>query len=127
MATLESPKNVAEIPKALVKNMIFLATSGFGVVVALAWNEFIKAGINEYIAPHFAGNGIFSLFIYAVVVTIVAVVVIMQLSALEKRLAQIEDIIGKVVTNNDNPPHTSVTKKLSTKQTRKRAAKSKQK
>ncbi|MCA9368762.1 hypothetical protein KC721_00555 [Candidatus Woesebacteria bacterium] len=99
MATIESPEKISDVPKALIKNMIFLATSGFGVVVALAWNEFIKEVINEYIAPYFAGSGIISLFIYAVVVTTVAVVVIMQLSALEKKLGQIENMLEKTVQN----------------------------
>ena len=47
MAAIESPDKITDVPKALIKNMIFLATSGFGVVVALAWNEFIKAGIPD--------------------------------------------------------------------------------
>jgi len=92
MAAIESPEKISDVPKALVKNMIFLATSGFGVVVALAWNEFIKAGIDQYIAPYFKGGSILSLFIYAIVVTVVAVVVIMQLSSIEKRLARIESL-----------------------------------
>lgn len=98
MSKIESPEKITDVPKALVKNMIFLATSGFGVVVALAWNEFIKAGINEYIAPYFEGGSILSLFIYAVVVTSVAVLVIMQLSSLEKKLVQLENLLETQVT-----------------------------
>ena len=97
MPAIESPEKITDVPKALIRNMIFLATSGFGVVVALAWNEFIKAGIDQYIAPYFKGGGILSLFIYAVVVTAVAVIVIMQLSSAEKKLARFEDIIGEKI------------------------------
>lgn len=97
MANIESPEKITDVPKALVKNMIFLATSGFGVVVALAWNEFIKAGIDQYISPYFEGGGILSLLIYAVVVTGVAVLVIMQLSSLEKKLNQLETILEEKV------------------------------
>lgn len=98
MATIESPEKITDVPKALVKNMIFLATSGFGVVVALAWNEFIKAGIDQYIAPYFDGGGIVSLLIYAVVVTGIAVIVIMQLSSLEKKIDRLEMILEEKVS-----------------------------
>lgn len=93
MPAIESPEKITDVPKALVKNMIFLATSGFGVVVALAWNEFIKQTIDTYIAPYFKGSGVISLFIYALAITVIAVVVIMQLSALEKKFNQIDELL----------------------------------
>jgi hypothetical protein len=47
----------------------------------------IKNFVESYIKPYLGqGTGVFSLFIYAVVVTILAVVVTMQLSKIEKRL-----------------------------------------
>ncbi len=46
MPDIKPPDSLSEFPAALIKNMVVLATSGFGVVVALAWNEFIKTTID---------------------------------------------------------------------------------
>lgn len=62
--------------------MISLATAAFGVVAALAWNEFITEVVKAYLP---AGGGLIGLFIYAVVITIVAVVVITWLGRLAQR------------------------------------------
>jgi len=65
----------------IVRQMLALATSGFGLVAALAWNSVIQEFVNtslKKILP--AGSGIWSLLIYAIVVTILAVVVTLQLS-----------------------------------------------
>jgi len=48
-------------------------TAAFGMVAALAWNEAIKALIAKYIS---AGDELVPLLIYAIVVTIVAVICI---------------------------------------------------
>jgi hypothetical protein len=48
-----------------------LMTVAFGLIAALAWNDAIKAIIATLIPK---GNGITGLLIYAVIVTIVAVV-----------------------------------------------------
>lgn len=87
MAKIQPPEKITEVPLTIIKQMIILSTSGFGVVVALAWNEVIKNFVESYIKPYLGqGTGVFSLFIYAVVVTVLAVVVTMQLSKVEKRL-----------------------------------------
>ena len=66
--------------------MLDLSTSGFGLVAALAWNEFIKEVINQYIKPLVGGaSGLISLLIYAVLVTVLAVVVTVNLSRLIKK------------------------------------------
>ncbi|MAG59291.1 hypothetical protein CMO96_00675 [Candidatus Woesebacteria bacterium] len=66
--------------------MLQLATAGFGLVAALAWNEAIKATINEYIKPYIGGDsGIISLVIYAVIVTVLAVVITLQLARLSRK------------------------------------------
>lgn len=66
--------------------MLDLATSGFGLVAALAWNELIKELVGKYIQPLVGGlSGIISLLIYAVVVTVLAVVVTLNLSRLIKK------------------------------------------
>lgn len=65
----------------IVSQMLSLATAGFGLVAALAWNNLIQEIVNTYIKKYFPENsGVISLAIYAVVITIIAVFVIYQLS-----------------------------------------------
>lgn len=94
MSKLESPTSIQEFPLALVKNMTTLATSGFGVVVALAWNEAIKSAVEQFIDPYLGKNsGVVSLFIYATIMTFLAVAVTMQLSTIQKRLEEFHERI----------------------------------
>jgi len=53
-----------------LKTMIQLATAGFGLVAALAWNEVIKEFIDRYIS---SGSSLISKLIYALLVTSIAV------------------------------------------------------
>jgi hypothetical protein len=72
--------------KTLIGEMLKLATSGFGLVAALAWNELIREIVNNYIKPFTPeGSGALSLFIYALIVTILAVTITYQLSKLSKK------------------------------------------
>jgi hypothetical protein len=81
------PKHAREIKKEITKQMLTLATSGFGLVAALAWNEFIQEVVNEYIKPLVGGSsGIISHLIYAVLITTLAVVVTYQLSKLVSKI-----------------------------------------
>lgn len=87
MAKIETPNSTKELPKAVIKQMTTLATSGFGLVAALAWNNVIKETVDMYIKPLIGPNsGLVSLIIYAVLVTILAVIVTLQLSKLEQKL-----------------------------------------
>ena len=73
--------------KAVLKQMMLLATSGFGLVAALAWNNVIQELVNNYIKPYLpAGSSLFSLFIYAVIITTLAVTITYQLGKLIQRL-----------------------------------------
>ena len=68
------------------ERLLKLVTSGFGLVSALAWNELIKEFVKEYIKPLFGENsGLVSLLIYAVIVTLLAVLITYQLSKLTER------------------------------------------
>lgn len=72
---------------AVVTQMITLSTSGFGLVAALAWNSFIQEFVSNYIKKIFpSGSGLVSLFLYAIIVTVLAVIVTLQLSQLKERL-----------------------------------------
>lgn len=96
MSKIETPPSLKLFPLSVIKNMIGLATSGFGVVVALAWNEAIKKAVETYIDP-FLGerSGVISLFIYAVIVTLLAVSITMQMTRLQKKFEELEESVQK--------------------------------
>jgi hypothetical protein len=114
MSGIEPPQNIKELPLAVIKNMIVLATSGFGVVVALAWNEFIRALVTNYINPILGtGSGIASLMIYAILMTLLAVVVTMQLSQIQKKLELINESLSvKAVRPETDLKHTPKPRKI---------------
>jgi hypothetical protein len=65
--------------------MLTLATSGFGLVAALAWNNVIQEFFKVYISKWLPqGGGVISLLVYALVVTFIAVLVTYHLSKLIK-------------------------------------------
>ncbi len=73
----------------VVKQMVTLSTSGFGLVAALAWNNFIQEFVNNYIKKWLPGqSGLISLLVYAIVVTLLAVLVTLQLTRLSQRLQE---------------------------------------
>jgi large-conductance mechanosensitive channel len=72
--------------KEILKQMLILSTSALGLVAALAWNQVIQELVSQYIEPLIGGvSGIISLLIYAVLVTILAVVVTYNLTKIIKR------------------------------------------
>jgi hypothetical protein len=72
----------------IIRQMLSLATSGFGLVAALAWNSVIQEFVNSYIKKLLpGGSGILSLLIYAVMVTFLAVFVTYQLSKILNRIS----------------------------------------
>ena len=75
-----------KVKKEIMTQMLTLATSGFGLVAALAWNNLIQEFVETYIKPLVGGaSGIVSLLIYAVLVTALAVLVTYNLSRLVKK------------------------------------------
>lgn len=80
-------KGEQKIHVEVIKQMVTLSTSGLGLVAALAWNSLIQEVVNSYVKKWLPGNsGVISLLIYALVVTILAVFVTLQLSKLSQRL-----------------------------------------
>ena len=70
----------------VIRQMLTLSTSGFGLVAALAWNSVIQEFVNAYVKRWLPGqSGIISLLIYAVAITILAVFVTLQLSKILDR------------------------------------------
>ncbi|MBQ2762880.1 MAG: hypothetical protein IJF47_04090 [Candidatus Methanomethylophilaceae archaeon] len=62
---------MGKVKLKMVETFAALITSAFGLVAALACNEAIKAVIAEFLD---SGNDIFGYLIYAVIVTIIAVI-----------------------------------------------------
>jgi hypothetical protein len=92
MPDIQAPQKFQELPVTIVKNMVALSTSGFGLVVALAWNEFVRKFVESYIDPYLGKNsGLLSLFIYAVVITLLAIIVTMQLTGLQRKAEMLHE------------------------------------
>lgn len=83
LSTKEQNKLMIEI----VRQMLTLATAGFGLVAALAWNSLIQTFVDDYVKIWLpTGGKLTSLIIYALIVTILAVFVTYQLSKILRRL-----------------------------------------
>jgi hypothetical protein len=81
-------KSNKSIQREMAAQMLTLATSGFGLVAALAWNSLIQEFVASYIKKWLPqGGGILTLLIYALIVTVLAVTVTYQLSKLNERLS----------------------------------------
>jgi hypothetical protein len=68
-----------------LQTMISLASAAFGVVAALAWNGAITALVKQIFGT---GAQIVSLFVYAIIITIIAVIVMVNLGQLAARTGQ---------------------------------------
>ena len=76
-----------KLHREIVKQMVTLATSGFGLVAALAWNNVIQEFVNTQIKPYLpSGSGLLSLLLYAILITILAVTIPYQLTKLVEKL-----------------------------------------
>ena len=69
-------------PRAFVQTMIALASASLGLVAALAWNEAIKATL----AKLGLGDSLTGLYTYAILATVIAVVVLIWLGRIAARI-----------------------------------------
>ncbi len=69
--------------KTIIQSMITLSSAALGLVAALAWNNAIKATIKLLLSGN---DGLASKYIYAVVATVIAVVVVLVLSGIAARV-----------------------------------------
>ncbi len=82
MAEKEKPKLsrrarlAREFNAQFVETLTTLLATAFGLVAAFAWNEVVKGAIDKYIAT---GSTLVSQFIYALLVTLLAVIISFQL------------------------------------------------
>jgi hypothetical protein len=68
--------------RAFIQTMIALASASLGLVAALAWNEAIKATL----AMLGLGDNLAGLYAYAIVATVIAVLVLVWLGRLAARV-----------------------------------------
>lgn len=95
---LKTPERLKDFPTTLIENIVTLSTSGLGLVVALAWNEVVQKTIITYIDPYLGkGSGIISLLAYALIITTFAVLVTMQLTAVQQKIERFNQRSKKVV------------------------------
>jgi hypothetical protein len=69
--------------RVIVQTMITLAAASLGLVAALAWNEAIKALIKRVLGED---DSLAGLFVYAIVATLIAVVVLLILARAAARV-----------------------------------------
>jgi hypothetical protein len=70
-------------PRVFVQTMITLASASLGLVAALAWNEAIKATIQQVFGT---SDSLAGLYTYAILATVIAVVALSLLARLATRL-----------------------------------------
>ena len=68
-----------------LQTMISLASAAFGVVAALAWNSAITALVRQIFG---SGAQVISLFLYAIIITVIAVIVMVNLGKVAERTAE---------------------------------------
>ncbi len=81
MAEKKETQHEKNLRHKTVSEMFKLLIASLGLVAALAWNQVVQELVNNYIKPFFGKqSGIISLLIYAVIVTILVVVITYFLS-----------------------------------------------
>ena len=69
-------------PRVFIQTMIALASASLGLVAALAWNEAIKATL----AQLGLGDNLAGLYSYAIIATVLAILVLVWLGKLAARV-----------------------------------------
>jgi hypothetical protein len=84
---LLSLKHIKELKLETLAKMTDLATAGFGIVAALAWNEAIQSLVNKFL-PKSTDGGLIAQITYAVIITIVVVFVTMRLGRMTGKVKE---------------------------------------
>lgn len=69
--------------RVFIQTMITLASASLGLVAALAWNEAIKQTIRKVFGED---DSLVGLYVYAVIATVIAVVVLLILARAASRI-----------------------------------------
>lgn len=72
-----------EQTKMILQTCITLASAALGLVAALAWNDAIKAAMKEILGED---EGLAALFTYAILATLIAVVVVLVLAKIAAKV-----------------------------------------
>jgi hypothetical protein len=72
-----------EQARSMVQSMITLASAALGLVCALAWNEAIKTGMKHLLGED---DSLAGLFTYAILATLIAVIVLLILGRVAGRI-----------------------------------------
>lgn len=68
--------------KQVIEKLAALVTAAFGLVAALAWNSTIQ----EIFKKYYSGGGILANLVYAIIVTIIAVIVAVYVGKATERV-----------------------------------------
>ena len=74
---------MSDVGLTVIKTIITLVTTAFGLVAGLAWNDAIQKLIETLVGT---GDALSGLFIYAIIVTIIAVVVTILLARVAAKM-----------------------------------------
>jgi len=75
-------EEIRETNRQIISQGLSMVSSAFVLVAALAWNEAIKALISTYVKEN---SGLVYQFVYAAVVTIIAVIITVRLNKIAAR------------------------------------------
>ena len=78
-------ENKKKLHEEIFEKMSALAASAFGLVAALAWNDAIQEAFKEFLP---AGNGLLAKFGYAILVTVLIILVTWQLGRIGEYLKE---------------------------------------
>ena len=82
-------KKDEKLHTSMVKQLLQLSTAGFGLAAALAWNDTIRELINTQIKSRLPeGEGISYNALYALIITILAVLITYYLTKLSQKLEE---------------------------------------
>ena len=68
--------------REVIEKIADLMTAAFGLIAALAWNSAIQALVGQFVEP---GSGPIALIIYAIIVTLIAVLATIWIARVAKR------------------------------------------
>jgi len=80
---IKNLKEIKETGEEFRKTVITLILGGFGLVTALAWNEAIRSFFDTFFPK--GGGGLIGKFIYAIIITVVVVIVSLQLKKISEK------------------------------------------
>ena len=73
----------SNVGKLIMETILGLITTAFAFVAGLAWNEAIQALIQQFVGT---GSALTSLFTYAIIVTVIAVIVTVILASFAAKM-----------------------------------------